>query len=537
MTSAPPITREEILQEINERRAAAKSLYEFVKQAWYWIEGVNNFVDNWHIGCIAEHLEALRVGEIKRLLINQPPRTGKTNLVSVAFPAWTWIHEPETRFLYASYGLDLSMDASTKCRSLIESEWYQARWGHLYNLDPAQNTKTRFDNNRKGYRIATSVGGATTGFGGDIIIGDDLNSTSDVSETLLNTTRNWHSRTFSTRFNNLRTGRMVIVQQRVHQSDISGSILENDNGEWTKLIIPMEFEPERRFYTIPIPSTNGDVWTDPRKTDGELLWPTQIGAKELKLLKDAFENNEYVIAGQLQQRPAPLEGGIIKRGWFRLWPANKRFPRFEYIVGSYDTASKDKMQNDPSGCQVWGIFEEKSSEDEEGRWAALLCDLWAERLPYPDLKKRMLSEFKENTYGDPPKSMDLILVEDKSSGVSIIQDLQQAGLPVRAYNPGKADKMQRLHMASSIIEGGMIYVPESQREERRGKVRDWVEPFLQEVCMFPNAKHDEMVDCLSQFIYLVKDMGFLTGLKAERHNDFEEEDTGSSRITNNCYMQ
>lgn len=509
------VTREEAAAELLKRKRAEDSLYEFIKQAWYYIEGTDNFVDNWHLKAIAEHLECLFRGDIMRLLINQPPRTGKTNLASVAFPAWVWIHAPETRFLYASYGEGISMDSSVKCRDLIESDWYQSRWSHKFTLNPSQNTKMRFDNDKKGYRIATSVGGATTGFGGDIIFGDDLNATNDISETVLETTGNWFTRALSTRLNSLKKGKMGVVQQRVHEDDISGRILANDNGEWTKLILPMEFEPDRKCTTIPLPSTNGKPWEDPRKKQGELLWPTHIGTKELNLLKASFHHNMYVIAGQLQQRPAPTEGGIIKRAWFKLWPADKPLPEFQYIIQSYDTSFTEDSKNDPNAGQTWGVF------PEDGRWCGILLDCWQKHMEYHKLKKKVIDDFNKQ-YGDPAHGIDLIIIEDKASGILLRRDLQQAGLPVRPFNPGRHDKEQRMHTISYLVQNGLIYIPESTNSDRRGLPVNWAMGFLDEVTMFPHSKFKDQSDAFSQAMTVLKDMKFVAN--APEYTEDDEDD-------------
>ena len=161
-----------------DQELAGRGLWEFTRQMWPWIDPAP-FKDNWHIGCIAEHLEAVSAGQIRRLLINVPPRHMKSIGVSVAWPACTWNAAPERRFLFTSYAQGLSTRDSVKCRRVIESPIYQRRWGDRFHLTGDQNTKTRFDNDRGGYRLATSVGGALTGEGGDIIVIDDPHNVRD----------------------------------------------------------------------------------------------------------------------------------------------------------------------------------------------------------------------------------------------------------------------------------------------------------------------------------------------------------------------
>ena len=198
----------------------------------------------------------------------------------------------------------------------------------------------------------------------------------------------------------------------------------------------------------------------------------------------------------------PEESGIVKRKWFKLWDADKPFPEFSYIVQSYDTAFTDRTNNDPTACTVWGIF--RPSEDKGA--CVMLLDAWGDHLTYPDLKPRLLDEY-ESLYGEPGKKVDLMLIEDKGSGISLIQDLQRAGVMVRAYNPGRADKMQRLHMVANIIAAGRVYIPESMVNE--GMPRDWAEPFINQICSFPESTHDDYVDSCTQALRLLRDMNFL----------------------------
>jgi len=204
----------------------------------------------------------------------------------------------------------------------------------------------------------------------------------------------------------------------------------------------------------------------------------------------------------------PEESGIIKRDWFKLWPNEKALPKFEYVVQSYDCATSDKTKNDPTACTVWGVF--KPGPD--APLSAMLIDCWEEYMQYPDLRPRVIEEAgaiygDENEFGHG-KKVDLILIEDKSAGISLVQDLQRGGLPVRAYNPGNADKMQRLNIVSSIIAKGRVYVPESS--VKAGFARDWAEPLINQLCSFPEVRHDDLVDSTTQALRILRDMGFLT---------------------------
>lgn len=203
----------------------------------------------------------------------------------------------------------------------------------------------------------------------------------------------------------------------------------------------------------------------------------------------------------------PEEAGVVKRDWFKLWRNDKPLPRFEYVVQSYDCATSDKTKNDPTACSVWGIF--KPGPDDP--MSVMLIDCWEEYMQYPDLRPKVMDEYgciygDENEFGHG-KKVDLILIEDKSAGISLIQDLQRAGLPVRGYNPGNADKMTRLNIVAPIIQRGRVYIPESLKKE--GFARDWAEPLISQLCAFPEVRHDDLVDTTTQALRVLRDMGLI----------------------------
>ena len=202
-----------------------RSLKAFTKASWATIEPGVPFLNNWHIDAINEHLQAVIEGDIKRLIINIPPRHMKSLSTAVILPAWAWTRDPSMKFLYASYAASLSIRDSTKCRRLIESPWYQAHFPDI-TLTSDQNQKSRFENTSSGIRLATSVGGTATGDGGDIILVDDASSASDAQSSAMRTSvLEWWDQTMQTRLNNPQTGAFVVVQQRLHESDLTGHII------------------------------------------------------------------------------------------------------------------------------------------------------------------------------------------------------------------------------------------------------------------------------------------------------------------------
>lgn len=491
MDSMSPAILLDFLKREKARREASSSMVGFIKHGWSVLEPGTEYHDGWHIHAIAEHLEACLSREIRQLIINIPPRHSKSLLGSCFFPCYTWLERPSERFLFASYAGSLSVRDSLKCRRLIQSPWYQENWGHLYKLIGDQNSKMFYENDKTGYRMATSVGAATTGHGGDIIVVDDpLNALEATSDMVLKTTQDWWSQAMSTRLNNPKTGVKIVIMQRLHDQDTTGHCLAE--GGWEHLCLPAEFETKRR-------SATSIGWSDPRKKEGELLWPEHFGKEEVESLKKKL--GTYGTAGQLQQRPAPEGGGILKSTHFKLWPSGKAIPDFQYILQSWDTAyGADQTLNDPSALTVWGIFRH------EGANCALLLDAFAEHLTYPKLKKRVINEW-DARYGPAKQPASLPLIEKKASGQSLIQDMRASYIPVIAFDPKSRSKEQRAHMVAPIHESGVVYILESSNEP--GLPVDWAKEFWEQVEMFPTAKHDDYVDTYTQALIFFRDNGWL----------------------------
>jgi predicted phage terminase large subunit-like protein len=224
----------------------------------------------------------------------------------------------------------------------------------------------------------------------------------------------------------------------------------------------------------------------------------------------------------------PEDTGIVKRSMFKLWGAGKPFPKFEYIIQSYDCATSAKTQNDPTACITFGVFKPLDAP-----MSAMIIDCWQDRLQYPDLRPKVMDEY-ETVFGEgrDRKRVDLILIEDKSAGISLIQDLQRAHLPVRAYNPGHADKLQRLNIVSNIIARGRVWIPES--DTRRGFAKDWAEGFISQICSFPVSTHDDYVDACTQALRYLRDSGWIDidGAAPEAYDYDDLVDTGVPKLSN-----
>lgn len=515
-------TLAELEDELYLRLKAQSSLHDFVKLFWPEIEGGRKFLDNWHIQAICEHLEALAKGQIQNLLINIPPRCSKTNLVSVMWPAWVWTTKPETQFLLASYSIDISRTSTVKTRRIISSELYQLTWGVSIQAD--QNTKTRFDNTETGHYIASSVGGSLTGLGGDFLIADDLNNAAEAqSEVIRKSTNDWWSSVWSTRLNNPENGGRVLIQQRLHESDVSGHVIARDNENlWTKLILPMEFESSKRAKTIILPSTQGQRWQDPRKQEGELLWPARFSAAKMEEKKR--ELGSYAYAGMFQQRPSPAEGGIIKKSWFQWWK-NTKVPKLEYVIQSWDTALETKEINNYSACITIGVF-----ADEHEIYNAILLSAWRGRVDYPTLRryaKRLYADYRDDLseeFEQTPQSRfvpDTVLIEAKVSGISLVQDLIDARIPATRFNPTKyGDKLQRVQLISHLIENGRFWVP--AQPSYYEKLLPFADMFVEACALFPNGDSRDIVDTLSQAMIRLKHSGWLKN-SADRNKEEEAE--------------
>jgi len=492
-----PVVMLEMIEKEQLRRRAGASLYEFVKQSWHVVEPGIPFIGSWHIEQICEHLEAVSAGEITRLLINIPPRHSKSTIVSVMWPAWEWIAKPEEKFLCASYSGVLSTRDNLKTRRLIQSPWYQERWGHMFAFAGDQNAKQRFENDKTGYRLATSVGGTATGEGGSRLILDDPHGAQAAqSDAVRESDLEWFDMVWSTRLNNPKTDAMVTVMQRLHEKDVSGHIL-HDIGGWEHICIPAEWDGVTR-------KTSMGTY-DPRKVVGELICPERFGPEEIKKLKQLL--GTYGSSGQLQQDPTPTEGGILNTKCFGLWPVANGLPQFEYVIQSYDCAFSEKTQNDPTAFTAYGVFTHKGVRN------LLLLDAWDEHLSYPELRKRAISEWGSEYGGadkkhawSRPKRPDRVLVEAKASGQSLLQDLRLANVPAVGYNPGNADKIARAHQASPTLELGIIWIPESAKNP--GHPVSWAAPFLKQLTKFPVAEHDDYVDTFTQVIIFLKNEGW-----------------------------
>jgi predicted phage terminase large subunit-like protein len=360
----------------------------------------------------------------------------------------------------ASYSKDLAVRASQDCRLVLESEWYKELFSRTI-IAEGQDTKTKFMTTERGFRFSTSVGGMATGEGGNYLIVDDPTSAlQGFSKRFRDRANTWFDQVFSNRLNDKVNGVIIVVMQRLHENDLSGYLLEK--GGWEHLKIPLE--QVAKTYIFPHSKKEKKV------QDGELLHEARMGAAEIEREKVAL--TPYGWAGQYQQEPAPLGGGVFKDGWFVPYSV---VPEDAIIVQSWDTASKEEELNDPSACTTWAISGNRY----------YLIDVFVGRLDYPKLKAKTIMHAAEF-------DASLVLIEDKSSGQSLIQDLRaNCSFAVQPINP-QGSKLTRAHVVSSIICEGRVLVP--------SKKTNWFYTYMAEMLTFPSSDHFDQVDSTTQFL-------------------------------------
>jgi predicted phage terminase large subunit-like protein len=459
-------------------------LYWFIQRSFCELNPQTEYQPNWHIEVIAAELEKCRRGETKRLIINVPPRSLKSHCASIAFPAFLLGHNPGAQIICASYGQQLADKLAADCRSLMASKWYRDLFPGT-RLASQRQALNDFMTNQQGFRLSTSVGGILTGRGADyIMIDDPLKPDEAPSESQRTTVNEWYDHTLISRLNDKSSGCIILIMQRLHQDDLVGHVQTVEN--WRVLTFPAIAE-EDESYTIQTPYGTRCF----ERKAGEALHPTREPLTVLDRLRQVL--GEYNFAGQYQQAPAPLGGGMVKVPWFKKYtPADLPNP-FETVFQSWDTANKATELNDYSVCTTWGYKEKK----------LYLLNVLRRRMEYPELKRMIrdhAAEFQAKN----------ILIEDKASGTQLIQELIHEGVYGATRYVPRADKIMRLHLATSTIENGFVYLPEKA---------PWLAEYLHELAIFPNGKYDDQADSTSQALDWIKDrtteLGYFTWLRLE----------------------
>lgn len=508
----------------------------FVERSFTELNPGTEFARNWHLHVMAYELQRCLLGETRRLIINLPPRSLKSHCASIAFPAWIMGHNPSAQIICASYAQDLADKHAIDCRALINSSLYR-RIFPATCLSSEKRAIADFLTTARGCRKATSVGGVLTGRGADFIIIDDpLQPDKALSDARRNSTNDWYDNTLISRLNHKLTGCIVIVMQRLHEDDLVGHVLAiqermglDIEPKWNVISFPAIAEQDEHYEVMclgkPIPYD---------RRAGEVLHPEREPREILDQLRETL--GEYHFAGQYQQSPAPLGGGIIKANWFRYY--TDRPEHFDFIFQSWDTANKASELNDYSVCTTWGVLSSPrpsvSSDGDNGAggdsrgphgpgvgsWGGgsggsssgdgsrgsssgrpnrclYLLDCLRRRMEYPELKRTVLAHAREWT----PRN---ILIEDRASGTQLIQELRQEGLSTLTRCDSKEEKIVRMSTASNMIENGQVYLPEKA---------PWLSQYVHELVTFPNGKYYDQADSTSQALIWFKSRAFLSGIQ------------------------
>ncbi len=482
------------------REMCEDSLYDFLREAWPAFDPAP-FVGGWHLEAIAEHLEAVTNGQIRKLLINVRPRSGKTGLVAVAWPCWTWalqqrpdkpLHGAGVRFLCGSYGANKAQEDGVTARRLIGSEWYQSLWGDRVKIAKDRDNQERYDTLVGGSRINTGIP-ESLGKGGMIRLLDDPHKTNEVeSEVTRGAVIRGYKEIWSTRSNDPAAGAEVMIMQRQAENDLSGYWLETYGSELVHLCIPAWHESDRRCTTY----VNGyDFWEDPREYDGQSFWPERYPPKE-RAVDEAL--GAFAFAGQIQQRPDPRGGGIIKREWWQLWPPADevdrwveqteredgspmtivRFPPFEFIMAYVDTAFTQKEENAYCAFVRFAVF-----ADSAGRPKVMMAQAWRDRPTLRQLCIRILDSCRLG-------KVDVLVIENKAGAEWVKQEMEklmrQGEFTIVLDDP-RGDKVARLHAVAPLFEDGVVYAPD----------RQWADMVITEVGAFPKGRFADLTDCTS----------------------------------------
>ena len=445
--------------EAVEKELCRRSLAHFASRAWHILEPSTQLKWGWALDAICEHLEAVTHGNIRRLLMNVPPGSMKSLLTGVIWPAWEWGPRDlqEMRYLGTAHKQELAVRDNLKCRRLIQSQWYQSLWN--VQLTGDQNAKTKFENTRTGFREAMAFE-SMTGSRGDRVLIDDPHSVDDAnSPAKLKGGITTFREALPSRVNNEQSA-IVIIMQRLNEGDVSAVAL--DLG-YDHLCIPMRYEADRAKIT-------SIGWMDPRKLEGELMFPDRFPEEQVQELEHSL--GTYAVAGQLQQRPSPLGGGIFKDEWWRFYDA---MPPLKWRAIYADTAQKTKEQNDYSVFQCWG-------QTQTGQ--IVMLDMVRGKWEAPELETMARAFWNKHKAASDKGPLRAFKVEDKVSGTGLIQKLKREGIPIIPIQRN-VDKVTRAFDAAPYIQSGNVYIMSNI---------DHLVDFMSEASVFPNGTHDDMID-------------------------------------------
>jgi predicted phage terminase large subunit-like protein len=471
------------IAEALPRVVLANDLVEFTKQAWSILHPGRELIWSWHYDYLCEYLVLVKRRVSRRLIINVPPRTLKSTLVTIIFPVWVWLTEPSHHFLAASYNLDLSGEHSVKRRTLLQNAWFKDLSRNTFRLTGGRNRVEQFMNNKAGQMIATSVGATAWGRGGDTAIVDDpLSADQALSDTERTHASQWIDTVLRSRLNDPASGAIILVMQRLHELDPTGYLLEHEPGLWTHIRIPLEAEEDEKW-VFPI---SGRIV---ERKAGEILMPERFTREAV----EERRSKRLVFAGQYQQRPAPAEGNYVRRGEVRFYGGidprtgqpDELLPRnFDMKIISADCAYKNSATSDYVAIGVIGV---------KGRKKFVL-NVINKHLDVTATVAEITRQSQIHQY------VRAVLIEDAANGQAVIQLLQSHLANVVAITP-QGGKTSRMHAAAVGWQAGDWYVDRNA---------GWAEPFIEQLMMFPNARNDDQVDMMTQAA---------VWLSENRHND------------------
>lgn len=472
----------------------------FLRKAWTWISGGDLLDWNWHLDAIAYRLERIEHGEVRRSLINLPPRNGKSKTISVIWVAWMLGRDPTLNFVCVSYSNELSGKMARDCRAIMDSAWYREIFPSTW-VSKMRSAANDFETTRGGGRLATSVTGTLTGRGGDIIILDDVIKPEEAnSEATRNFVNDWFQSTLASRLNDKATGAILCVMQRLHENDLSGMLLEQ--GGWDHLSLPAIATEDQSIILA-----RGGV---KRRREGEILHPERESLATLEDQRAMMGSAAF--EGQYQQSPMPAEGNMYKAAWLRSYGPAAGEEEYGEIIQSWDTAIKTGSGNDFSVC----ITVRKVRKE------IRVVDVWRGKLEFPGLLRKVIELAQTH-------NARTLLIEDKASGQQLIQALRGSniqGVPDPIGRTPELDKYSRAAGVSSMVEAGQLLLPEDAH---------WLAEFRKELLAFPNSKHDDQVDALSQLLDYVRRLWRRTTGTIAGPITFWCDEDGTSRSSDDRY--
>ena len=427
---------------------AQSSFMHFVKMVW------PEFIDGYHHNILAKKFEEIASGKLKRLIVNMPPRHTKSEFASYLFPAWLMGKKPKTKIIQATHTAELSYRFGRKMRNLMDDNVFRKIYKNV-SLKADSKASGRWETNHGGEYFGAGIGGAITGRGADLLIIDDPHSEQSINDTSFDNAFDWY---LSGPRQRLQPGAaIVIVMTRW--------------SEWEVIEFPAI-----------LPS-------------GKPIWPEYWKLDELEKIKANLPVMSW--EAQYQQKPTSEEGAIIKREWWKTWK-REQIPDLVHVIQSYDTAFSKRDSADFSAISTWGIFKSHDGYKDN----IILLDCMKDRLEFPELKKVALEQYK---YWEP----ETVIIEAKASGMPLLQELRQVGIPVVSYTPSKGnDKLSRVNSVAPVFESGMVWAPEKQ----------FAEEMIEECAAFPYGEHDDLVDTMTQALMRYRQGNFVS-LK----DDYEEK--------------